>query len=136
MQLSSIAPATHFSATGVVAPRTDIGILKSRHHVSELVALGDYGLRAGYTSLEQAVDAMRQLTLGDNRPGVAVFEQDGRFFAQRVLEKIADGRVSSGLRGQYLDIEDDSNLRLMPFNQDSNLRALVDGRKVLYSKFA
>lgn len=120
----------------VVAPRTDVAVLKSRHHVSELVALGEYGRKDGYTSLEQAVDAMRVLTKGDSRKGVAIFERDGRFHAQRVLEKISDNRFRSGLDGKYLDIEDDSNLRLMPFNQHSALRAVVDGHKVLYSKFA
>ena len=122
--------------TAVVEPRTDVGVLKSRHHVSELVALGEYGRRDGYTTLDTAVAAMQQLTLGDARKGVAIFEQDGRFFAQRVLEKVADARHSSGLKGIYLDIEDDSNVRLMPFNQDPSLRAIVDGRKVVYSKFA
>ena len=131
-----VAPTAAAGIEGVVAPRTDIAVLKSRHSVSELVALGDYGRRDGYTSLEQAIDALSQLTAGDARKGVAVFEREGRFYAQRVLQKVADGRTSSGMRSYYLDIEDDSGLKLMPFNQHSNLRALVDGDKVLLSKFA
>jgi len=129
--ISTLATTQH-----VVKPRTDVGVLKTRHHVSELVALGEYGRKDGYLSLETAVNAMRQLTLGDSRKGVGIFELDGRFFAQRLLEKVADARHASGLKGIYLDIEDDSNVRLMPFNQDPSLRAIVDGRKVVYSKFA
>ena len=138
MQITPISAAQPglVQVQGVVPERTDIGVLKSRHHVSELVALGDYGLRMGYTSLEQAVDAMQNLTRGDHRKGVAILERDGRFFGQRVLEKISDNRYRSGLVGKYLDIEDDSGLRLMPFNQHESLRAIVDGHKVLYSKFA
>lgn len=128
--IQSIAPAT------VVRPHTDVAIISTRHHVSEITALGDYGRRDGYTSLDSAVAAMKQLTRGDARKGVAIFQDGDRFFAQRALEKIADARTTSGLRGAYVDIEDDSNVRMMPFNQNRDLRAIVDGSKVLYSKYA
>ena len=128
-----VSPTATLATT---ATTKHVGVITTRHHASELMALGEYGRRDGYTSLENAVNAMRQLTLGNDRKGVAIFEEDGRYFAQRLLEKAADARHSSGLKGIYLDIEDDSNVRLMPFNQDPSLRAIVDGRKVLYSKFA
>lgn len=116
--------------------RMDLGVLKSRHHVSELSSRGTYGLSGGYTSLDTAVGHISHLTAGDARGGAAILEADGRFYGVRVLEKISDARTSSGLRGAWLDIEDDSNLRLMPFNQHTNLRAVVDGTKILYSKHA
>jgi hypothetical protein len=115
--------------------RQDLAVLKSRHHVSELVGKGAYGLREGYSSLESAISAIQQLTTGNERGGAAIIEADGRYFGVRVLEKTADARYTSGLKGHWLDIEDDSNLRLMPFNQHSSLRAVIDGHKVLYSKY-
>lgn len=120
-----------FAPTSAVAPRTDIAVLRTRHHISEVVALGAYGRRDGYNSLDSAVNAMRVLTLGDTRSGVAILEKDGRYFAQRALEKINDRRYTPPLKGRYLDIEDDSNVSIAPFNKHAALRALVDGRKVV-----
>lgn len=122
--------------TEILPARTEVAILQTRHHVSELLVLGGYGRKDGYTSLDTAINAMKSLTRGDARSGVAVLEQGGRFFGQRVLEKVSDARTTSGLRGMYLDIEDDSNVRLAPFNQHAALRALVDGSKVIISKHA
>lgn len=116
--------------------QTDLAVLTSRHHTSELTARGTYGLTAGYTSLDTAINHLSQLTRGDARHGAAVLQVGERFFGVRVLEKIGDARTSSGLRGSWLDIEDDSKLRLMPFDQNPNLRAVVDGATVLLSKFA
>lgn len=130
MQLSTVGtvPAALASA--------DIGILKSRHHVSELTARGSYGLREGYTSLDAAISHIGNLTRGDARSGAAILQVGNRYFGVRVLEKVADARTHSGLRGAWLDMEDDSNLRLLPFDQHGSLRAVVDGSKVLYSKYA
>lgn len=122
--------------TEILAARTEIGILQTRHHTSELLVLGGYGRKDGYATLNGAIGAMRVLTRGDARSGVAILEQGGRFFGQRVLEKASDARTASGLRGMYLDIEDDAKVRLAPFNQHHALRALVDGRKVVLSKYA
>ncbi len=133
IQNMQAAPVT---AVTVVAKGTDFAKLSTRHHDSELVTLGEYGRKDGYTTLDAAVAAMKNLTKGDARKGVAIFEKGDRFFGQRVLEKIADARTTSGLRGAYLDIEDDSNVRLMPFDQHPRLRAVVDGSKVVYSKWA
>jgi hypothetical protein len=108
--------------TEILPARTEIGILQTRHHVSELLVLGGYGRKDGYTSLDSAIGAMKTLTRGDARSGVAVLEQDAR--------------TTSGLRGMYLDMEDDSKVRLAPFNQHLALRALVDGSKVVLSKHA
>lgn len=113
---------------------TDLAVLKSRHHVSELVARGPYGLRDGYSSLDAAVSHIGSLTTGDARGGAAIVQSGNRYYGVRVLEKISDARTSSGLRGAWLDTEDDSALRLMPFNQHAALRAVVDGTKVLYAK--
>jgi hypothetical protein len=117
--------------TTVVAPRTDIAVLMTRHHVSEVVALGAYGRRDGYTSLDAAINAMRGLTTGDTRKGVAILERDGRFFAQRALEKVVDNRFSARLNGRYLNVEQTSGLQIAGFNRNPALRALVDGAKVV-----
>lgn len=114
----------------------DVAVLRSRHHVSELTARGSYGLRGGYTSLEAAVSHLGHLSTGDGRGGVAVVQQGDRYYGVRVLEKVLDARTKSGMRGSWLDMEDDSKLSLAPWNQHAALRAVVDGHKVLRSKFA
>jgi hypothetical protein len=111
--------------------RTDLAVLRTRHHVSELSARGAYGLRGGYTSLDAALSHLGNLTKGDARKGVAIVQQGDRFYGVRVLEKVLDARTKSGMRGSWLDMEDDSKLSLAPWNKHEALVAVVDGSKVL-----
>ncbi len=112
----------------------DLATLQTRGHVSELVSRGVYGLRSGYTSLSAAVAHLEQLTAGDARTGAAIVQQGDRFYGVRVLEKISDPRVPSGLRGAWLRIERDENALIAPFNRHDSLRAVVDGHQVLYTE--
>lgn len=117
-----------------VLAHIDLATMQTRSHVSELVSRGVYGLRNGYTSLAAAVAHLQQLTGGDARTGAAIVQQGERFYGVRVLEKISDPRVPSGLRGAWLRIERDDVALLAPFNRHDSLRAVVDGHHVLYTE--
>ncbi len=117
-----------------VLAHADLATMQSGGRISELASRGLYGLRGGYTSLEAAVHHLQQLTGGDARTGAAVVQQGDRFYGVRVLEKISDARVPSGLRGAWLHIERDGRAQLAPFNLHESLRAVVDGARVMYTR--
>lgn len=117
-----------------VMAHADLATMQSGRRVSELTSRGLYGLRGGYTTLDAAIHHLQQLTGGDARSGAAVVQQGDRYYGVRVLEKVSDKRVPSGLRGAWLRIERDDRASLASFNLHESLRAVVDGAKVLYAR--
>ncbi len=122
---------TAATATGPVAPqRTRVARLHAPSGVTELVALGEFGRVDGYASLEQAIAALRLLTKGDHHRAVAIFERDGRFYAQRLAEASPE-TARALLAGAFLDLEHRAAERLTAAARHGALRAVVDGATVL-----
>ena len=91
-----------------------------------------YGDAAGYTSVQDAMDAITMLTIGARATAAGIFEHDGRFYGRRMDNAVtfATGATWKGawrLEQYPADLELLNGTATGTTTRDAALRAIVDG---------
>ena len=144
MQLASIATSPTAAAAAAkpsakspapAAPTFEGGIdfegsgrfTKFSAHATDFV----YGDAAGYASLQEAIDAVTMLTVCAPQSAAGIFEQDGRFHARRLDNKLtfATGASWEGVwrLEQYPADRELLDGRVAGVTRADALKAVVDG---------
>ena len=95
-----------------------------------------YGKAEGYGSLQDAIDALQEITVGAKHPAAGIFEADGRFHARALYVRADFDDQLGGLRGPWLLEEHPNDVPSLgdngsgDFGVNPALKAIVDGAVV------